>query len=70
MSHSLIGADRATHCRIVVVAAASAISLLAFAVSAWRPAADTSVALAPTQPAVVKAAKPVVSAKVEAGVIR
>jgi len=70
MSHSLIAADRQTHFRIVAVACVSAISLLAVAGSVSRTETRVSMPYAMTNPPVLKAGKPIVSATVDAPVIR
>jgi hypothetical protein len=36
MTHSLIGADRCTHCKIIMVAVASTVSVIMLAGGAWR----------------------------------
>jgi hypothetical protein len=70
MSHSLIGADRATHCRIVAVAAAATASLIILGAAAWRGESDTVAAPAWASAPVLKADKPAVSATVGTVLIR
>jgi hypothetical protein len=70
MSHSLIGADRATHCRIVAVASAATAGMIILAATTWRADVDSSVAPAWASAPVLKADKPAVSAKVGGPLIR
>lgn len=68
MSHSLIGADRRTHCKIIAVALASAMSVIMLAGSTWRaePEAPAVHAGGP----VLKAGAPTMSAATSAPIIR
>jgi hypothetical protein len=70
MCHSLIGADRRTHGKILAVALAGAIGLVMVAATAWR--ADTGVATARAQATapVLKAGKPATSASAPSSIIR
>jgi hypothetical protein len=36
MSHSVLAADRRTHCKIVAVALASSVGLVMLSIAAWR----------------------------------
>ena len=70
MCHSLIGADRRTHGKIVAIALAGAIGLVMVAGSAWRAeTAATTVRAQATGP-VLKAGKPTISAAVAAPAIQ
>jgi hypothetical protein len=42
MSHSLVGADRRTHCKIVALAVAGAVSLSMLAGATWRPESEVA----------------------------
>jgi len=63
MSHSLIGADRATHLKILCVALVGAIAVVVVGVTARIADLDT-------RPQVVKAGKPAVFTANEAATIR
>jgi hypothetical protein len=66
MSSSLIGADRRTHCKIVVLALASATTLVMLGGTAWRAQADRPTA----HETVLKVGKPVMSTTAGEPVIR
>jgi hypothetical protein len=68
MSSSLIGADRRTHCKIVVLALASAMTLVVLGSTAWRAQTDRPTAHA--NETVLKVGKPVMSATAGEPVIR
>lgn len=70
MSHSLIGADRHTHGKIVAVALASAMSLIMLGVAAWRAETDAPAAHARTHGGILKAGKPALSAAAGAPIVR
>ena len=58
MTHSLIGADRTTHFKIVAVALVSAIVLVMVGVTARVADSDTTTARLQTDGPVLKAGKP------------
>jgi hypothetical protein len=66
MSSSLIGADRRTHCKIVVLALASAMTVVMLGGAAWRAQTDRPTA----HETVLKVGKPVMSATAGEPVIR
>lgn len=66
MSSSLIGADRRTHCKIVVLALASATTLVMLGGTAWRAQGDRPTA----HETVLQVGKPVMSATAGEPVIR
>jgi hypothetical protein len=68
MSHSLIGADRRTHCKIVAVALSTALGLVALSAAAWRT--DSGAAAVHAQGPALKAGKPTISANTGSRVIR
>ncbi len=70
MTHNLIGADRVTHLKIVVVALVAAIAVAAAGVGTRL--ADTGVGAqrAEARGAVLKAGKPAASAALGAAIIR
>ena len=71
MSHSLIGADRGTHAKIMMVALAGTMSVAALAGAAWHAADDDAQAKqARTGEHVVKVGKPVQSANAGTSVLR
>ena len=70
MSHSLIGADRRTHGKIVAVALACAIGLVMLEAMAWRAATDARTAQTPPNGLVVRAGKPAIAATAAAPIIR
>jgi hypothetical protein len=55
MSHSLIGADGRTHVKIVAVALAGALALVAVGVTARAPEPGSAIVLAPSQGATMRA---------------
>jgi hypothetical protein len=57
MSHSMIGADPGTHCKIVAVALAGAMTLTTVAIAARPGARDSAPAHAQSNAADLKAAK-------------
>jgi hypothetical protein len=69
MCHSLIGADRRTHGKIVAVALAGAISLVMVTAMAWRADTKGPTAHAQTNALVLKAGKPATSAAVSSSII-
>jgi hypothetical protein len=70
MCHSLIGADRRTHGKILAVALAGAIGLVTIAGAAWRGETDVPTAHARANAPVLKAGKPATSAAVASLIIR
>ena len=70
MSHSLIAADRRTHCRIVAVALAGALSLVVVGIAASPPQSDASIALARDGTPVLTVGKPAISATAGAPLMR
>ena len=70
MSHSLIGADRRTHCRIVAVALAGALILVVVGIAASPPQSDASIGLAHADTPVLKVGKPAISAAAGAPLMR
>ena len=70
MSHSLIGADRRTHGKIVAVALACAIGLVMVETMAWRTDMDARAAQARPNGLVIKAGKPAIAADAAAPIIR
>jgi hypothetical protein len=70
MSHSLIGADGRTHCKIVAVALASSMSLIMLALAVRHVEPETPTALARANGPVFKAGKPTISAVAAAPIIR
>jgi hypothetical protein len=62
MCHSLIGADRRTHGKILAVALAGAIGLVVVAGATWRTETGASTAHARANAPVLKAGKPAISA--------
>jgi hypothetical protein len=68
MPHSLIGADRRTHCKIIMVAVASAVSVIMLAGSAWRAEPDARTASVGTP--VLKVGAPAMSAATSTPMIR
>ena len=66
MNHTLHGADRATHLKIVVVALVAGIAMAGFGISARTTLPDSSVQTAK----VIKAGKPVMVTSSEAALIR
>jgi len=70
MYHSLIGADRRTHGKILAVALAGVISLVMFAGPAWLAKTDAGTAGAQASGAILKVSRPAVSAAADAPLIR
>ena len=70
MSHSLIGADRGTHTKIMKVALAGAVSVVTLAGAAWRAADNVQATHARAGDPVVMVGKPVLSANAGTPVIR
>ncbi|MFL4979507.1 MAG: hypothetical protein ACJ8FV_13600 [Xanthobacteraceae bacterium] len=70
MCHSLIGADRRTHGKILAVALAGAIGLVMVAGAAWRAETDAPTAHARAGAPVLKAGKPATSASAASPIIR
>jgi hypothetical protein len=70
MCHSLIGADRRTHGKILAVALAGAIGLVMIAGSAWRAETSAATASAQATAPVLKAGKSAVSAAAAVATIR
>ena len=68
MTHSLIGADRRTHCKIFMVAAASAVSVIMLAGSAWRAEPDARTTRVATP--MLKVGAPAMSAATSTPMIR
>jgi hypothetical protein len=60
MCHSLIGADRRTHGKIVAIALTGVMGFSLLATAAWRAETDTPTAQASVP--VLKAAKPAIAA--------
>jgi hypothetical protein len=73
MSHSLIGADGRTHCKIVAVALAGSISLVMLSIglsNGWRAETKAAMAQARTYGPVLRAGGPTISATRDAPIIR
>ena len=70
MTHSLIGADRSTHFKIVAVALVSAIVLVMVGVTARVTDADTATAQLRIDGPVLKAGKPTTVTTRDASAIR
>jgi hypothetical protein len=70
MSHSMIGADPGTHCKIVAVALAGAMTLAMVGIAARPAATDATVAHAQPNGTVLKAGKPTISASAAAPIMR
>ncbi|MFL5066727.1 MAG: hypothetical protein ACJ8ED_18960 [Xanthobacteraceae bacterium] len=70
MCHSLIGADRRTHGKILAVALAGAIGLVMAAGAAWRAETDAPTAHARANTPILKAGKPAAAAAVTSPIIR
>ncbi|MFL5096703.1 MAG: hypothetical protein ACJ8ES_15475 [Xanthobacteraceae bacterium] len=70
MCHSLIGADRRTHGKILVVALAGAIGLVMVAGAAWRAETDAPTAHARANTPILNAGKPAAAAAVTSPIIR
>jgi len=70
MTHTLLGADRATHFKIVAVAMAGAIAVALVAVSAAVSEGDAATGRAQASGTVLKAGKPATSAALEVTAIR
>ena len=68
MTHSLIGADRRTHCKIFMVAVASAVSVIMIAGGAWRAEPDARSARVATP--MLKVGAPAMSAATSTPMIR
>jgi hypothetical protein len=68
MTHSLIGADRRTHCKIMMIAVASAVSVIMLAGSAWRAEPDARTAR--INPPMLKVGAPAMSAASSTPMIR
>ena len=68
MTHSLIGADRRTHRKIIMVAVAGAVSVIMLAGSAWRAEPDARTVRVGTP--MLKVGAPAMSAATSAPVIR
>lgn len=64
MSHSMIDADRGTHCKIVAVALAGAICLVMVAIAARPPASEAPVARAQGDGTGLEAGKPTIAREV------
>ena len=70
MSHSLINADRRTHCKIVAVALACAVTLVVVGATARVSEPDAAAGRTVAHGPVLKAGKAVTSATARAPVIR
>ena len=70
MCHSLIGADRRTHGKIVAIALTGAISLVVVTGAAWRTETDAPTAHARVNAPVLKAGKPAISAAAALATVR
>lgn len=70
MCHSLIGADRRTHGKILAVALAGAITLVIVTGAAWRTETDAPTAHARVNAPVLKAGKPAISAAAALATVR
>ena len=70
MSHSMIGADCRTHCKIVAVALAGAMSLVMVGIAARPAAIDATVARVQPNGTVLKAGKPTISASAATAIMR
>jgi hypothetical protein len=70
MAHSLIGADRGTHCKIVAVALTAAMILVLVGINAAAVETGAATARAPAQVPVLDAGKPVTSAALDATATR
>lgn len=70
MCHSLIGADRRTHGKILAVALAGAIGLVMAAGAAWRAETGRPTAHAAANASVLKLGKPATSASAASPIVR
>ena len=70
MSHSLIGADGRTHCKIVAVAIASAAGFIIFGSAALRTAADGPTSRAQAKDTIFVAGRSAMSAAAAAPIMR
>jgi len=65
MTHTLLAADRATHLKILAMAAAGTIAAALVGMNAGLSGTDTAAGRAQASSAIVKAAKPAVSAALD-----
>ena len=70
MTHSLLGADRATHLKIVAVAMAGAIAVALVGRNAGVAENDAAIGRAQASGTILKAGKPTTSAAIEVTTIR
>jgi len=70
MTHTLRGADRATHFKIVAIAMAGAIAVAVVGMNAGVSGSDTAAGRAQASSTVLKAGKPAISAALDATTIR
>jgi hypothetical protein len=70
MSHSLIGADRRSHIKVLAVAAGGAMSLILLGIAAQRSETAFATTHAQAERPVIKAGTPVLTASVGAATIR
>jgi len=70
MTHTLLGADRATHLKIVAVAMAGAIAVALVGVNAAVSESDAAAGRAQASSTVIKAGRPATSAALEATTVR
>ena len=70
MTHTLLGADRSTHLKILAVATAAAIAVALVGRNAGISGGDAAAGRAQASSTVVRAGKPAVSAALDATTIR
>jgi hypothetical protein len=70
MTHTMLGADRATHFKILAIAMAGATAVALVGMNAAVPGSDAAAGRAQASSAVLKAGKPTISAALDATTIR